>query len=54
MNWKKLQQKFEENPLPYIFAAALLLQGAAKVIDASSVAQSRRAYAKQIEYKVNR
>lgn len=52
MDWKKLKQKFEENPLPYILAAGLLLSATAKFIDAAGAAQGRRAYAKQVDYRV--
>lgn len=51
--WNKLKQQFEENPVAVIAVGALALGAVAKVIDASSAAQGRRAYAKQINHKIN-
>lgn len=51
--WKdKLKKKWEEDPLTFIFVASLAAGAAAKLIDALSVAQGRRAYAKQVNYGI--
>lgn len=50
----KIQQKFNEDPLTVIVIGSLAVGALAKLIDASSAAQGRRAYAKQVEYRVNR
>jgi len=50
--WKdKLKQQWNENPLAVITVAALAATSAAKIIDAMSAAQGRKAYAKQINHK---
>jgi len=51
---KRLKQEFEANPLLVIGIGAAAVTAAAKLIDATSAAQGRRAYAKQVEYRVNR
>ena len=51
---EKLKQKFNEDPITFIVVASLAIASTAKLIDALSAAQGRRAYAKQINYKVNR
>jgi hypothetical protein len=51
--WKdKLKQAFDENPIGVIGVAALALTAVAKAVDAASAAQGRRAYAKQVNYRV--
>jgi hypothetical protein len=50
----KLKQKFEEDPITTILVGAMAVTAAAKLIDAASAAQGRRAYAKQVQYRVNR
>ena len=50
---KKLKDAFDENPLAVIAIGALAVTAAAKLIDATSAAQGRRAYALQIDYKIN-
>lgn len=50
----KIKQKFNEDPITVIVVGALAVTAAAKLIDAASAAQGRRAYAKQVEYRVNR
>jgi hypothetical protein len=53
--WKdKLKMYWDENPLAVITVGALAVTAAAKLIDAMSAAQGRRAYAKQVDYRVNR
>ena len=51
--WKeKLKKQFDENPLLVIAVVGVAAGGAAKLIDAMSAAQGRRAYSKQIDYKI--
>lgn len=51
--WKdRLKKEWDENPLKVIGIGALAITAASKLIDAISAAQGRRAYAKQIDYKV--
>lgn len=53
MTWKeKLKRQWDENPLQVLMVGALVATAAAKVIDSMSAAQGRRAYARQIDYKV--
>lgn len=54
MNKDKLKQYWNERPLECIAVGAAAVTAAAKLIDAMSAAQGRRAYAKQVNYKVNR
>jgi hypothetical protein len=49
----KLKRKFEEDPLTVIVVGALAITAVAKLIDATSAAQGRRAYAQQVQYRVN-
>lgn len=49
---EKLKAKFNEDPLTTIAVCGLAVTGAAKLIDALSVAQGRRAYARQINNKI--
>lgn len=52
--WKdKLKKQWNENPLAVIGIGAMAATAAAKLIDALSAAQGRRAYARQINYKVS-
>lgn len=52
-NWKdKLKAQWNENPLQVAIVGTFVATAAAKVIDALSAAQGRRAYAKQVDYKV--
>lgn len=48
----KIKQKFNEDPLTVIVIGALATTATAKLIDALSAAQGRRAYAKQVNYRV--
>jgi len=50
---EKLKRKFNEDPVTTIIVGTLAVTAAAKLIDAMSAAQGRRAYARQIDYKVN-
>lgn len=45
---RKLKQKFNENPVQVIIVASLAVTAAAKLIDAVSAAQGRRAYSTQV------
>lgn len=49
----KIKQRFEEDPITTIMVAAFAATAAAKLIDALSAAQGRRAYARQVNFKVN-
>ncbi len=53
--WKdKLVKEWNENPLKVIAVTVLAANAAAKLLDSVSAAQGRRAYAKQVNYRVNR
>lgn len=53
MTWKeKLKKQWDENPLAVIAIGALAVTAAAKLVDAASAAQGRRAYARQIDYRI--
>jgi hypothetical protein len=51
--WKdKLKKQWDENPLAVIAVGALAATAAAKLIDALGAAQGRRAYARQVDYRI--
>lgn len=51
--WKdKLKAYWNENPVACIAVGAFAATAAAKLIDALSAAQGRRAYARQVDYRV--
>jgi hypothetical protein len=50
----KIKQKWAEDPMLTIVIASLAVTAVAKVIDSASAAQGRRAYAKQVDYRVNK
>jgi hypothetical protein len=51
--WKeKLKKAWNENPVAVIAVGSLAATAAAKLIDALTAAQGRRAYARQVEYKI--
>ncbi len=53
--WKdRLKKEWNDNPLQVIAIGALAATAAAKLLDSMSAAQGRRAYAKQVHYRVNR
>lgn len=53
--WKdKIKQAWNENPLACIAIGGLAITAIAKTIDSVSAAQSRRAYSKQVDYRINR
>lgn len=49
---EKIKRKFEEDPITVIIVGAFAATAVAKLVDAMSAAQGRRAYAKQVEYRV--
>jgi hypothetical protein len=53
--WKdRLKKEWDTNPLQVIAIGALAATAAAKLLDSMSATQGRRAYAKQVDYRVNR
>lgn len=50
----KLKEAWNENPVAVIGVSAAAVMSTAKLIDALSAAQGRRAYAKQVDYRVNK
>ena len=50
----KIKRKWEEEPLQVIVIATFAVTALTKLIDVTSQASSRRAYAKQIDYRVKR
>ncbi len=50
--YDKIKRRFEEDPLQVILITGFAAGAAAKLIDALSAAQGRRAYAKQVDYRV--
>jgi|RhiMethySRZTD1v2_1073278.scaffolds.fasta_scaffold184730_7 hypothetical protein len=53
--WKtKLKEKWDEDPITCIAVGSFAVVAAAKLIDSMGGYQSRRAYARQVEYKVAR
>ncbi|MET0785850.1 MAG: hypothetical protein ABWY25_04030 [Paenisporosarcina sp.] len=51
--WDKVKKAWDENPIAVVAVGALAATAAAKLIDAMSAAQGRRAYARQIDYKIS-
>jgi hypothetical protein len=49
----RIKREFEENPMQTLMVGALVVTATAKLIDALSAAQGRRAYAQQVNYRVN-
>lgn len=55
MNWKtRLKAYWDEDPLRVIMVGSTVVVTTVAVVNAVSQAQSRRAYAKQVDYRVNR
>jgi hypothetical protein len=51
--WKtKLKRYWNEEPMQCVIIGTLTVTAVAKLIDAMSAAQGRRAYAKQVNYRV--
>ena len=51
-NSEKLKKMWNENPIGVIVIGAMAAQAAAKLINAVSAAQSRRAYANMVKYRM--
>jgi len=47
--WKKLKQKWNENPTQVLLVGGIFIASVAKFIDAVSAAQGRHAYAEQVK-----
>lgn len=52
--YETIKVVWKENPIALITAGALAIGATAKLIDAVSAARGRRAYAKQVNYRVRR
>lgn len=53
--WKtKLKQYWEKDPLTFVAVASGAVVAVTGVLNALSAAQGRRAYAKQVNYRVNK
>ena len=51
---EKLKNKFEEEPITVLIVGGFVVTATAKLIDSLSAAQGRRAYAKQVDYRVKK
>lgn len=52
--WKeRLKKEWNENPMQVIAIGALAATAAAKFLDSMSAAQGRRAYARQVDYRIH-
>lgn len=49
-----LKRRFDESPEQVLIAGAALIGAAAKIIDATSKTQSRRAYARKMNHSIRR
>ena len=53
--WKdKLKQEWNDNPMQVIAVGAMATTAVVAVLNAMSQARSRNAYARQVNYRVNR
>ena len=53
--WKdRIKQEWDENPIAVIAIGGMVLTALAKIIDSWSSAQSRRAYARQVDQRNRR
>lgn len=52
--WQKLKKKFNDDPVTMILIGSIVVTATAKLLDSVSTAQSRRAYARSVEYRVGR
>lgn len=53
MNWKdRLKHEWNANPLQVIAITTFAATAVARIVDAMSAAKGRRAYAKQVDYRV--
>lgn len=54
INLDNLKRQAEDNPLMALGVAAALITAVAKLMDANSAAQGRRAYAKQVDLRARK
>lgn len=53
--WKDpLKKEWEKNPLTVMVVVALTANAASRLLNAWSASKGRRAYAKQVDYRVNK
>lgn len=50
----KVKEKLKENPTQAMLACGALLAGAANLINAASQSRSRKAFARQVDYRIRR
>jgi hypothetical protein len=50
----KIKREWNDNPLTVIAIGSVAATAAAKIIDSLSAIQGRRAYAKQVKYRVKK
>jgi hypothetical protein len=50
--WETLVKAWKDNPVAVVAAGGLAITSVAKLIDAVSSARGRRAYAKQVNYRI--
>jgi len=50
----KLKQQWNDQPLTVLAVGAAVATAAAKLVDVFSSAQGRRAYAKQVDYRIKK
>ena len=50
----KIKAKFQENPTQTMLAGGALLAGAANLLNAISQSRSRKAFARQVDYRIRR
>lgn len=51
---ERIKVEWDNNPLTVVVVGTLAVTALAKFVDAMSAAQGRRAYAKQVNYRVKR
>lgn len=54
MDKDKLKQLWNERPLEVVAVGAAAVTAAAKLLDVVSASRSRKAYAKQVKYRINK
>ena len=53
--WKdELKKEWDENPLKVLLVTALVSNAAARLMNSVSAVQGRRAYAKQVKYRIKK
>lgn len=50
----ELRKAWTDNPIAVLGVAAAMVASTAKLIDATSAAKGRRAYAKQVDYRIKK